>query len=90
MFNSLCKSSSSSRLPGITAAEKGDVDGISVAWSSEERASKGRGAVGDEGEGAMISRKSSSIALSLTDFEIESSAAVVVAEDGGVVLSSVI
>jgi hypothetical protein len=38
----------------------------------------------------MISRRSSSIALSLTDFEIESSAAVVVAEDEGVVLSSVI
>ena len=37
----------------------------------------------------MISRKSSSIALSLTDVVIESSAAVVVADDG-VVLSSVI
>jgi hypothetical protein len=38
----------------------------------------------------MISRKSSSIALSLTDFAVELSAAVVVAEDEGVVLSSVI
>jgi len=38
----------------------------------------------------MISRRSSSIALSLTDFEIESSATVVVAEDEGAVLSSVI
>ena len=38
----------------------------------------------------MISRRSSSMALSLTDFEIESSAVVVVAEDEGVMLSSVI
>ena len=38
----------------------------------------------------MISRRSSSIALSLTDFVTKSSAAVVVAEDEGVVLSSVI
>ena len=38
----------------------------------------------------MISRRSSSIALSLIDCETESSAAVVVAEDGGVRLSSVI
>lgn len=37
----------------------------------------------------MISRKNSSIALSLTGSEFESSAAVVVAEDGGL-LSSVI
>ena len=36
----------------------------------------------------MISRRSSSIALSLTGFEIESSA--VVAEDEGAMLSSVI
>jgi hypothetical protein len=52
--------------------------------------SKGRDVVGDEGEGIMISRKSSSMALSLIEFDIESSAAVVVAEDGGLVLSSVI
>jgi len=52
--------------------------------------SKGRDAVGDEGEGAMISRISSSIALSLTGFEIGSSTAVVVAEDEGLVLNSVI
>jgi hypothetical protein len=38
----------------------------------------------------MISRRSSSIALSLIGFEIGSSAAVVVAGDGGVMLSSVI
>lgn len=39
----------------------------------------------------MISRRSSSIALSLINFEIGSSlAAVVVAEDEGVMLSSVI
>ena len=38
----------------------------------------------------MISRRNSSIALSLTDFEIELSAVVVAAGDGGVMLSSVI
>ena len=38
----------------------------------------------------MISRRSSSIALSLIDSGIESSAAVVVAGDEGVMLSSVI
>jgi hypothetical protein len=38
----------------------------------------------------MISRRSSSIALSLIDFVTESSAIVVVAEDEGVRLSSVI
>ena len=38
----------------------------------------------------MISRKNSSIALSLTDFETGSSAAVAVAEDEGLMLSSVI
>jgi len=89
MFNSLCKSSPSNTLPGITAVEKEDADGMSVTWISE-KTSKGRDVVGDEGEGAMISRKNSSIALSLTDFETESSAAVVVAEDEGVMLSSVI
>lgn len=91
MFNNLCKSSPSSVLPGITAAEKGDADEMSVTGRPGEKTSKGRDVVGDEGEGAMISRRSSSMALSLIDFEIESSsAAVVVAEDGGVVLSSVI
>ena len=44
--------------------------------------------VGDEGGEAMISRKNSSKALSLTGFE--SSASVVVAEDEGGVVSSVI
>lgn len=88
MLNSLCKSSPSSALPSITAVGKGDADGMSVTWRSEEKTSKGRDVVGDEGEGAMISRRNSSIALSLTDFEIESSAAVVVAEDEGVMLSS--
>jgi len=38
----------------------------------------------------MISRRNSSIALSLTDSGVGSSAAVVVAEDEGVMLSSVI
>jgi len=38
----------------------------------------------------MISRRSSSIVLSLIDFVIESSAVVIVAEDEGVMLSSVI
>jgi len=54
------------------------------------KTSKGRDVVGDEGEGIMISRRNSSIALSLTDLEIESSVAVVVAGDEGVVVSSVI
>jgi hypothetical protein len=63
---------------------------MSVTWRSEEKTSKGRDAVGDEGEGAMISRKSSSIALSLIDFVIVSSLAVVVAVEEGTVLSSVI
>lgn len=87
MLSSLCKSSPPSSLPGITAVEKGDVDGMSVVG---EKTWKGRDVVGDEGEGAMISRRSSSIALSLIDLEIESSAAVVVAGDEGVVLSSAI
>lgn len=90
MSNSLRKSSPSSAPPCITAVEKGDDDGMSVACRSGEKASKGRDEVGDEGEGAMISRRSSSIALSLIDFVIESSATVVVAEDEGVMLSSVI
>jgi hypothetical protein len=90
MFNSLCKSSPSNAPPGIISVEKVDADGVSVTWRSGEKTSKGRDEVGDEGEGAMISRKSSSIALSLIDFVIESSAAVVVAEDEGVMLSSVI
>jgi len=90
MLNSLCKSSPSSALPGITIVEKGNVDGMSVTLRSGEKTSKGRDVVGDEGEGAIISRRSSSIALSLTDFETGSSAAVVVAEDEGVMLSSVI
>jgi hypothetical protein len=55
-----------------------------------EKSSKGRGLDDDEGDGAMISRKSSSIALSLIDFVIVSSAIVVVAGDGGEMLSSVI
>jgi len=54
------------------------------------KTSKGRDVVGDEGEGIMISRRNSSIALSLTGSGIESSAAVVVAGDEGVVVSSVI
>jgi hypothetical protein len=74
----------------ITAVGKGDVDGMSATWVSGEKIWKERDVVGDEGEGAMISRKSSSMALSLTGFEAESSAAVVVAEDEGVVLCSVI
>jgi len=90
MLNSLCKSSPYSAPPDITVVGKGDVDGISVTSRSEEKTSKGRDAVGDEGEGAMISRRSSSMALSLTDVETESSAAVVVAGDEGVMLSSVI
>jgi len=87
-LSSLRKSSPSSALPAITVAEKGNE--MSVASRPEGKISKGRDVVGDEGEGAMISRKNSSIALSLTDFEAESSAAVVVAEDEGVMLSSVI
>jgi hypothetical protein len=90
MFNSLCKSSPSNGPPGIISVEKGDVDGISVTWTFGEKTSQGRGLVGDEGDGAMISRKSSSIALSLIDFVIGSSAIVVVAEDEGGMLSSVI
>ena len=88
MLNSLCKSSPFSALPGITAVEKVDVDGMSTTLRSGEKTSKGRDAIGGEGEGAMISRRNSSITLSLTDFEIESSATVVAAEDTGVVLSS--
>ena len=90
MSNSLCKSSPSNAPPCITAVEKGDADEVSVTWRSGEKTSKGRDEVGDEAEGAMISRRSSSIALSLIDFVIESSAIVVVAEDEGVMLSSVI
>ena len=91
MSNSLCKSSPSSPPPCIIAVGKGDADGMSVTWRSGERTSKGRDEVGDEGEGGiMISRRSSSIALSLIDVVIESSAVVVVAEDEGVMLSSVI
>jgi len=89
MSNSLCKSSPSNAPPCITVG-KGDADETSVAWRSGEKTSKGRDEVGDEGEGAMISRRSSSIALSLIDVVIESSAIVVVAEDEGVMLSSVI
>lgn len=63
---------------------------MSATSRSGEKISKGRDVVGDEGEGAMISRRSSSIALSLTGFEVEASAAVVVAGDEGVMLSSVI
>ena len=91
MSNSLCKSSPSNPPPCITVVEKGDADGMSVTWSAGEKTSKGRDEVGDEGEGGiMISRRSSSIALSLIDFVIESSAVVVVAEDEGVMLNSVI
>lgn len=90
MSNNLCKSSPSNGPPCITAVEKGEADEMSVTWRSGEKTSKGRDKVGDEGEGAMISRRSSSIALSLIDFAIESSAIVVVAEDEGVMLSSVI
>jgi len=90
MFNSLRKSSSSNAPPDITTVGKGDADGMSVTWRSGEKTSRGRDVVGDEGEGTMISRKSSSIALSLTNFVTESSAAVVVAEDEGGMLSSVI
>jgi hypothetical protein len=91
MSNSLCKSSPSNAPPCITAVWKADDDGMSVTRRSGEKTSKGRDEVGDEGEGAiMISRRSSSIALSLIDFVIESSAVVVVAEDEGVMLSSVI
>jgi hypothetical protein len=90
MLNSLCKSSPSNTPPCIITVEKGDVDEMSVASRSWEKTSKGRDVVGDEGEGAMISRKSSSIALSLTDVVVGSSAAVVVADDGGVGVSSVI
>jgi len=86
MSNSLCKSSPSNTPPCITVG-KGDA---SVTWRFGEKTSKGRDEVGDEGEGAMISRRSSSIALSLIDVVIESSATVVVAEDEGVMLSSVI
>lgn len=89
MLNSLRKSSPSSALPGITAAEK-VVGGISVTLESGEKTSKWRDVVGDEGEGAMISRNNSSMALSLTGFDVESSAAVVAAGDDGVVLSSVV
>jgi len=89
MFNSLCKSSPSNAPPGITTVGNTDADGTSDAWKSE-KSLKEREKVGDEGEGAMISRKSSSIALSLIDFVIESSATVVAAEDEGVMLSSVI
>jgi len=89
MFNSLCKSSPSNAPPSIATVGKEDVD-VSAAWWSGEKTSKGRDVVGDEGEGAMISRKSSSIALSLIDFAVVSSAAVVVAEVEVVVLSSVI
>ena len=90
MLNSLCRSSPSNAPPGITTVEKGDADGMSVTWRSGEKPSKGRDEVGDEGEGAMISRRSSSIALSLIDLVIESSVIVVVAEDEGVMLNSVI
>ena len=90
MLNSLCRSSPSNALPGIIAAEKGDADGMLVASRLGEKVSNGRDVVGDDGEGAMISRRSSSIALSLTDVAVGSSAAVVVADDEGVMLSSVI
>lgn len=89
MLNSLCRSSPSNALPGIIAAEKGDADGMLVASRLGEKVSNGRDVVGDDGEGAMISRRSSSIALSLTDVAVGSSAAVV-ADDEGVMLSSVI
>lgn len=88
MLNSLRKSSPSSPLPGITAVEKVDVDGMSATSRSGEKTSKGRGAIGGEGEGAMISRRNSSITLSLTDLEIGSSATVVAVGGTGVVLSS--